>query len=100
MDREPWLLVQEGSKLYLLARNQRDFVFITVNKALTAEKEEQLARNGSFSNLRLQELGLTFRVLPGDQIRGRGPDRQRSGGDTLFLSRIREEAEICFLRRL
>ena len=70
MDREPWLLVQEGSKLYLLVRNQQDFVFITVNKALTAEKEAQLRRSGSFSNLRLQELGLTFRVLPGDQIRG------------------------------
>lgn len=70
MEREPWLLVQAGSKLYLLARDQRDFVFITVNKALTAEKEEQLQRSGSFSKLRLQEMGLTFRVLPGNQVRG------------------------------
>lgn len=70
MEREPWLLVQEGSKLYLMARIQQDFVFITVNNALTADKEEQLARSGSFSGLRLQELGLTFRVLPGNQVRG------------------------------
>lgn len=70
MEREPWMLVQEGSKLYLLARNQQDFVFITVNKALTAEKEEQLQRSGSFSKLRLQEMGLTFRELPRNQIRG------------------------------
>lgn len=70
MEREPWLLVQAGSKLYLLARDQRDFVFITVNKALTAEKEEQLQRSGSFSKLRLQEMGLTFRILPGNQVRG------------------------------
>ena len=70
MDREPWLLVQAGGKLYLLARNQQDFVFITVNKALTAEKEEQLQRSSSFSSLRLQEMGLSFRVLPGNQVRG------------------------------
>lgn len=70
MAKEPWLLVQEGSKLYLLAKDRQDFVFITVNKSLTAEKEEQLARSGSFSKPRLQELGLTFRTLPDNQVRG------------------------------
>ena len=84
MGREPWLLVQEGGRLYLLAREQRDFVFITVNKALTAEKEEQLARSGSFSKPRLQEMGLTFRVLPGGQIRGAALTGSEAG-DTLYF---------------
>ena len=84
MEREPWLLVQEGSKLYLLAKDQKDFVFITVNKALTAEKEEQLARSGSFSNLRLQELGLAFRVLPDNQVRGVAMTGSEAG-ETLYF---------------
>lgn len=69
MEREPWLLVQEGSKLYLLAQDPQNFIFIAVNKHLTAEAEEQLCRR-TITVALLQEMGLTIRVLPKKQVRG------------------------------
>lgn len=66
---EPWLLVQEGSKIFLLAKDQRDYILISVNKNLTEEAEERLSRRAITPQL-LTEMGLTFRLLPKDQIRG------------------------------
>lgn len=66
---EPWLLVQEGSKLFLLAKDQRDYILISVNKNLTDEAEERLSRRAITPQL-LTEMGLTFRLLPKSEIRG------------------------------
>lgn len=66
---EPWLLVQEGSKLFLLAQDHQNYIFITVNKNLTAQIEDQL-RYRTITPVLLKELGLTIRVLPKNQVRG------------------------------
>lgn len=80
---EPWLLVQEGSKHVLLARDHQNFIFIAVNKSLTAEKEEQL-RFRTITPSILKEMGLTFRVLPKNQVRGMALAGSEAG-DTLYF---------------
>lgn len=66
---EPWLLLQDGRKTYLLAKDHQNFYLILVDKFLTWETEEWLMEHGISQEL-LDELPLTVETLPRNQLRG------------------------------
>ena len=69
--KEPWLLLQDGRKTYLLAKDHQNFYLILVDKFLTWETEEWLMEHGISKEL-LDELPLTVETLPRNQLRGVG----------------------------
>ena len=84
MDKQtPWLVVRDGKKCCLLAKNANAFYVIEVGKNLDWETEEWLMRQGISETL-LKELKLTFTYIPRKDIRGvafSGP----MAGDRIYL---------------
>lgn len=81
--KESWLLLQDGRKTYLLARDHQNYYLILADKFLTWETEEWLIEHG-ISRERLEELPLNYKTLPRKQLRGIALTGT-SAGDALYL---------------
>ena len=81
--KQPWLLLQDGRKTYLLARDQQNYYLILVDRFLTWETEEWLIDHG-ISKERLEELPLNYETLPRKQLRGIALTGTNAG-DALYL---------------
>lgn len=79
----PWITCQKGSKTYLLARDQKSFYLIDVDRRLDHATEEWLAENG-ISDRMLQELALTYQRISADELHGVGIGGV-DGGDSVYL---------------
>lgn len=75
---EPWLLLQDGRKTYLLAKDHQNYYLILVDKFLIWETEEWLMERGISKEL-LDELPLNVETLPRNQLRGIALTGTRAG---------------------
>ncbi|MBQ8621287.1 MAG: hypothetical protein IJ422_03135 [Oscillospiraceae bacterium] len=67
--RELWLTCQKGSKTYLLAKDEKAYYIIDVDRHLNYDTEEWLIQQG-ISEALLKELALSYERIAKEEVRG------------------------------